>query len=185
MKEFAYLYPIPEYTDFICRPEWAIKRRYKKVLNQAVDIRYRQQGFAINYVIFDGHQVSDAIDLRPTDRIIEAGIDFKTHRSRLPNGEHPYPNPDYVLDQLTGLRILRVAGFHLWDCVEKLAQRAYERGVDTLVDEDLTELLPGAMIRKDFRVDAYPTFNPRELGPALLEFFMDARRDRPWLWQDY
>jgi len=185
MKEFVYLYPIPEYTDFVCPPQSPIRQRYRKVLNQAIDMRYRQQGFGINYVIFDRHPISEVITLQPNDRIIEAGIDFETHRTKGPDGEHPYPSPDYILDQLTGLRMLRVAGFHLWDCVEKLAKRAYERGVDVLVDEDLTEVLPGALTLSGFQVASYPSYDPRAQGDLMYEFFMNARKDKPWLWQNY
>jgi hypothetical protein len=187
MKEFAYLYPIPEYTDFICPPESPRRQQYAEVLNRAIDLRYRQQGFGINYVVFDRHPISDIVKIQPADRIIEVGIDFKTHTTKQPNGEYPYPNPDNILNQLTALRILRVGGFHLWDCVDKLARRAYEKGVNVLVDEDLTEILPLRLTDEDFAVNRYPSYNPRagELGKGWFELFMQARKNKPWLWQDY
>jgi hypothetical protein len=186
MKEFVYLYPIPEYTDFICPPKHTQRRQqYKRVLNQAIDKRYRRQGFNINYVLFDDKEISDVITLKPNDRIIEAGINFSDHITKLPNGEYPYPNPDFILDQLDALKILRVAGFHLADCVEKLAKRAYEREINVLVDEDLTEVLPAILNDPDFKINTYPSFNPHIYGADVFELFMRNRKDKPWLWQDF
>ena len=186
MKEFAYLYPIPEYTDFVCPPESPQRQQYKRVLNQAIDLRYRQQEFGINYVIFDGHAISDVIDIQPSDRVIEAGIDFKTHTTKQPDGQYPYPNPDNILDQLNALRILRIGGFHLWDCVDKLAKRAYERGLAVLVDEDLTETLALRLDWDDnLKIDTFPSYDPRKYGEAAFRSFMEARKGKPWLWQEY
>ncbi len=188
MKHFVFLYPIPEIIDFeIENHGWseeggadAFKQKYKSLLNRCIDVRYRQKGFDINYVIFDGSSVSDVIELRETDRIIKVGLDFKTHTTK-----HLYPDPDFILDQLGDVKIIRIAGFHLWDCVEKLARRAYERELDTLVDEDLTELFASRIKDPDFRIDKYPTYNPRKYGDSMFEIFMEARRNKPWLWQDY
>jgi len=144
MKKFVFLYPTPEIIDFEIKNhgwsfkggEKAFRARYKKILNQCIDIRYRQKGFKINYAVFDGSPVSDIIHLRDSDKIIEVGLDFKTHIDN-----RVYPNQDFILDKLGKTRKLRIAGFHLWDCVERLARRAHEKGVNVLIDEDLTELL--------------------------------------------
>ena len=186
MKEFVYLYPISEYIDVFVNPADGLRRRqYKESLNSAVDLRYRQQGFGINYVIFDGHSLSDVIEIQPSDKIIEAGIDFKTHTAKQPNGEYPYPNPEIVLDQLPRLRTIRIGGFHLWDCVEKTARAAYERGLDVLVDEELTEVLASLMSLPDFAVDHFPSYNPRKDEDFWFDLFMNARKNKPWLWQNY
>ena len=105
----------------------AFRQKYKTTLNRCIDVRYGQKGFKINYVVFDGSSVSDIIELQKSDKVIEVGLDFKTHTTKRVNGEYPYPDQDYILNQLGKTNVIRIAGFHMWDCVEKLAKRAYER----------------------------------------------------------
>lgn len=193
MKQFVFLYPIPEIIDFeIKNHGWsekggidAFRQRYGFMLNRCIDIRYRQNGFGINYTVFNGSPVSDVIALRPSDRIIKVGLNFKTHTTEQSNGEYPYPDQDYILNQLNGVNIIRIAGFHMWGCVERLAKKAYERGFDTLVDEDLTEFFSYKLKDVNFKVGKYPTYNPRKGGISTFETFMEVRKERPWLWQDY
>lgn len=193
-KAFIFLYPIPEYIDSEIENHsfWrneeersSYRQRYQELLNNCIGNRYRQKGFSINYAIFNGHAISDVILLQPTDKIIEVGLDFSTHTTQLPNETYPYPDSDFILDQLGDIQKIIVTGFHLWDCVEKLAKRAYERGLNTLVDEDLTEFLFRRIDDEDFKIDTYPTYNPREGSELLFELFMNARKDKPWLWQNY
>ncbi|HJX50822.1 MAG TPA: hypothetical protein VJ438_05155 [Candidatus Nanoarchaeia archaeon] len=195
MKKFVFLYPIPEIIDFeIKNHGWAeeggievFRQKYKSLLNNCIDFRYRQKDFEINYAVFNGSPVSDVVDLKSSDRIIQVGLDFKTHTTQQANGEYPYPDQDFILNQLGKTEELRVAGFHLWDCVERLAKRAYERGINVLVDEDLTELFAyNISLERDFCPEKYPTFNPRESGSeSSFKMFMQARQERPWLWQNY
>lgn len=193
MKAFVFLYPIPEIIDFeIQNHGWAeeggvdaFRQKYKSTLNKCIDIRYRQKDFEINYVLFKNHKISDIIEIQLLDKIIEVDLDFKTHTTKQPNGEYPYPDQDYILNQLNGTQVLRIAGFHMWDCVEKLAKRSYEVGLDTLVDEDLTEFFPGRLKDPDFEVDKYPTYNPRKNSDSGYELFMEVRKNKPWLWQEY
>src|SRR4030042_599587 len=193
MKQFIFLYPIPQIINFeIENNGWRekkgidfFKKKYKHTLNACIDVRYRQMDYKINYAIFDDTPVSEIINLHSSDTIIKVGLDFKTHTTKQSNREYPYPNQDYILNQLGEVSIIRIAGFHMWDCVERLAKRAYERRIDTLVDEDLTEFFTGRLRDPNFRINKYPTYNPRKDGQIGLKFFMEARRERPWLWQKY
>lgn len=186
MKQFIFLYPIPEIIDFeIQNHGWsedggvdAFRKKYATILNACIDVRYRQKGFGINYVIFNGHQVSDAIHLQAKDRIIEVRLNFKNHITK-----REYPDDDYILNQLGEINTIRVAGFHMWDCVDKLAKRAFERGLDTLVDEDLTEFFSYNIKNSDFRIDAYPQNKQEDEWNKVM--FMKARQGKPWLWQKY
>ena len=92
-------------------------------------------------------------------------MDAKTHRTARADGTFPYPDNDYILSQLGQPSVLRVAGFHLSDCVSKLAEHAYGKGYEVLVDEDLTELLGSYLGAQDFRIERYPNLDPkREFG---------------------
>ncbi|MGM5488182.1 MAG: hypothetical protein ACQESG_04500 [Nanobdellota archaeon] len=73
--QFLYMYPMAEY--FQATPGFV--GAFRRALNRSIDERYRQQGFGINYAIFEGSEISDMIRLQPTDHVIEVGIDFETH----------------------------------------------------------------------------------------------------------
>jgi hypothetical protein len=60
----------------------------------------------------------------------------------------------------------------MWDCVEKLAKTAYEKGIDVLVDEDLTEFFSERLKDPNFKIDKYPTYNPREGGDFCFKEFI-------------
>lgn len=178
------MYPIPEYVDGSISM-FGPAPNYRQLLNQCIDERYRKKGFGITYAIFNKHQISDVVTLWDCDRVIEVGMDFATHTTKLPNGRYPYPDSNFILDQLGNIRVLRIGGFHSADCVEKVARRAYRRGLGTLVDEDLTEFFPALIRQQGFRVDRYPNYNPRQTGPLHFQCFMKARKNKPWLWQNY
>lgn len=183
MNHFVFLYPIPEIIDFEIKINQYrtrnFKQLYKEKLNECIDLRYRKENFQINYVVFDDTPLSDIIKINKEDRILKAGLYFETHKKYI------YPNPDFVINQLEEIEKLRIGGFHMWDCVEKFAKRAYERKINVLVDEDLTEFFTSRIRDEDFKTNIYPTFIPRKKGQDFFEDFMRARKTRPWLWQEY
>ncbi len=78
----------------------------------------------------------------------------------------------------------------MWDCVDRVASRAYERGIEILVDEDLTEFFPSFIgpnsLHPDFKVDEYPSHNILAgLREDQKEWMMKPRIKRPWCWQEY
>jgi hypothetical protein len=160
------------------------KSEYSRILNSCIDLRYRKNDFGINYLVFDDTGVSDIINFRKGDRIARAGLTFVKHVA-----EKTYPNPDYILNQFlpSELGHLRLAGFHAWDCVEKLAKRAHKRGIDVLVDEDLTQFLISRYVQDpNFKMDFYPGFNPQVFKSlSTLNSFFEARKGKPWFVQNY
>lgn len=158
---------------------------YIAKLNSCINWRYRKSGFQVYFAILDDCQVSSIIDLQSEDRVIKVGIDSQTHRTKREDESYLYPDQDYILNQLNSPSKIIIAGFHMWDCVEKLARKAYERGINTLVDEDLTEFFAGRLKDRDFRVKTYPTYDARKHQRNMFGMFMVARRDKPWLWQNY
>jgi len=193
MKAFIFLYPISRYIDNEIKNnaygqkggEEVFRQKCQKLLNQCIDLRYRQNGWPICYALFNDCVISDLIRLHPADKIIKVGLDFKTHTAQRPDKIFPYPDEDFILDQMGPVDTVRVAGFHIWDCAEKLARRAYERGLKTLIDEDLTEFFFWRIKSQDFALDHFPSFNPKNMNPRLFAEFMAARKIRPWLWQEY
>jgi hypothetical protein len=155
------------------------KNYYANMLDECIDKRYRQKDYAINYALFNNHVISKVINLRPSDKVITVGMTLDEHKIRR------YPSNDFILEQLGNPEILRIGGFHMWDCVEKLAKRAYKKGIDVLVDEDLTEFSFARFRDNDIKTDTYPSFNPDSLEGFVKDEFVRVRKARPWLWQEY
>ena len=157
---------------------------YSDKLNQAIDLRYRKKGFRIFYALLNDTQMSDVIRLEKEDEIIYVGMDEKTHRTPNKDGNYPYPDRDFILDGLGNLDKLIVSGFHLNDCVKKISRRAHLRGINVLVDEELTELFGGEIKRPEFDASKYPSIDPRDIitNPYLLEYFFKRRENKPWLY---
>jgi len=161
------------------------RRVYSQKLNHSIDARYRQRGFRIFYALLDNTRISNIIQLQPLDRIIYVGMDAKIHRTPDANGKYPYPDRDFILNQLGSVKRLVVSGFHLNDCVKKISRRAYIRGINVLVDEELTELFGWNLKRPEFNPGEYPSINPKDVitNPEIFEFFMQRRKRQPWLYQ--
>ncbi|MDH3352964.1 MAG: hypothetical protein OEL87_00770 [Nanoarchaeota archaeon] len=157
-------------------------RIYFDKLNQCIDERYRSNGFGITYITFNGSGIHNSVDMSPSDRILEVGIDYNTHRT-----EEKYPDPDYILSQIGETEHLRMAGFHCNDCVKRVAERAYLKGIDVLVDEDLTEFFVNMFNAPGFKIGEYPSVDPRRFdtpsNDSISKEFFNSRKGRPWLWQ--
>ncbi len=187
MKHFLFMYPIDKILDVEISLKHDLARDCLKTMNECIDRRYRQKGFKINYAVFDDLKVSEGINVKDSDRIIRVGMTSGEHYT-----DKQYPKPNYTFIELENPTKLVVAGFHMWDCVERFAKAAYNKGIDTLVDEDLTEFFFSKMERKDQdflnNLDKYPTYNPYTdpmASEGHIHDFMEARKDNPWLWQNY
>jgi hypothetical protein len=188
MKQFLFMYPIDTYFDIESDEHKACvsTRKYFRIFNNCINERYRSRGFGINFAVFDDKEVDKRIKVVEGDRIIKVGITSHDHFD-----DEEYPDFDFILNQLNlkDIKHFRVAGFHLWDCVERIAKRAYERGIDVLVDEDLTNMFASRVTHPNFRTDKYPTFELKN-APTLdrewfIKAFLEARMDKPWMFQDY
>lgn len=182
-KKFLFLYPIDKIFDFeISNYTWShgegFRKKYITLLNRCIEQRYRQNGFQINYLVFDDTPVSAVILQKPEDVKIKAGITAEEHFEL-----KIYPDEKGIIERIMPAKRLVIAGFHLWDCVDKAAESAYRRGIDVEVDEDLTETFPGMInntLCRRFRTDRYPNYFPR--GSEKRAFF-EARREKPWMRQ--
>tara|TARA_Y100000034_G_scaffold120788_1_gene164152 strand:- start:129 stop:704 length:576 start_codon:yes stop_codon:yes gene_type:complete len=186
-KSFIFLYPQQEIFDYELRgKDNCYVGAYKGALNKCIGLRYRAKGFSINFAILDDCAVSDLILLRDSDHVLRVGMDSVTHRTEV-DGRFLYPDSDYVLDQLGDVNRLVVGGFHAYDCCDKLAERAHFRSMDSLIDEELTQFFQLSFMDLDFRYDVYPSVNPGKnmRGDELWEYFLERRRNKPWLIQDF
>src|SRR3989344_3770814 len=98
-----------------------------------------------------------------------------------------YPDEEQIISQLGKIELLRVGGFHTYDCCSRVARRAYEKGMDVLVDEDLTQFFPLVFEHSHFKIDDYPLVNPRDeiIRQHLWELFLANRRNKPWFIQNF
>jgi hypothetical protein len=147
---------------------------YSKKLNSCIHHRYRRRGFQIVFLMADYEFEIGYVDVKSEDQVVYV-------RDKIKDGRF-YPAPGHVLKKILPVDILRIGGFHMWDCVQKFAKAAHNKGVDTLVDEDLTEFFGFRMHERDFRVKTYPNYKPSEQWRSL---FIKTRRGKPWLWQNY
>ncbi len=218
-KVFAFLYPQEDIIDHQIERSWVLhnigKKKekefenksdeeylsyrkkvygefYSSKLNQAIDLRYRSKDYAVYYPLLDDAKISELIDVKKEDKIIYVGMDIKIHRTEV-NGEYPYyPDQNYILNQLLPLDELIVSGFHLWDCVQRLASRAYERGIKVMVDDELSESFGWLVSKNHFLIDRFPGANPKKYNEDpkfgfshFMESFLEARKDKPWMFVDY
>lgn len=190
MDQYLFLFPIEEYFKSYLRDNRIFNLPgHPSELVKIIDARYRNKGYGINWLLFsqkkdlskpDLSQVPECINIQKQDGILVAGVSFDDHVSK-----KVYADSDYVLDQLLVHKRLVVGGFHQFDCVDRLARRSYERGVDTFVDEDTTNLF--FMSR---RIQEIPLIRERwslkELGMnegLFLKIAKENRKDKPWFVQ--
>lgn len=192
MKVFLFLYPVRQFfSDRIETSPPALREGNHNPgrISDIIDARYRQRGYAINWLMFSTNEdpekpdlsiVSSYIKICEEDTILVAGVSFKEHLI----GEK-YPDPLFILAQIPDLTELVLGGFHQWDCVDKLAQCAHQRGILTLVDEDTTEMF----FARTFLCGEVPLirggFTLSDLGirEDMIEFARAARENKPWFVQ--
>jgi hypothetical protein len=133
------------------------------------------------FALLDGTKISDVVDVKHNDRIIYVGMDTKTHRNQRQDGSYPYPDNDKILAQLGNIWKLTISGFHMWDCVEKVAKAAHDKGIHTIVDEDLTEFLVQKINNPTFVLNEYQMNDLSKLNEFEKQSFLKAREGKPWL----
>jgi len=144
MKAFLFLYPISRYTEeeTFGHPS---KLKVLERLNAIIDIRYRQKGYRIFWLLFGvvrkpstpNLSLLDArLRISKTDKVLSAGVSFERHCRRL-----VYPSLKSIIAQIQPVDELVIGGFHQTDCVDKLARAAHRQSISVRVDEDTTNQL--------------------------------------------
>ena len=96
------------------------------------------------YVLYPNKNIYGIIP-HQKDRIIYTDITFEqatnnSFRKKDVNTSQVYPNEEKLLMQVGDIDKLIVGGYHSQDCVKRVAEYAQSKGIDTLVDLDLTDL---------------------------------------------
>ena len=147
-KTLVFLYPIKEYLRMIDLDLETYDKFFK-----IFELRYRAKGYNIFFVMFPDKEI--AIPIHPTDHIILTDVKFSNHIIKDENGKYPYPNPDFIFEQLPRSDEYVICGFHAADCVERVAKSFYENGMNTLIDIDLTDLFYGSIQSPYFNEENY------------------------------
>lgn len=184
---FLFLYPIEPYFAS-CLQSFRLEQNCIEKLKEIIDERYRKRDYDIAYALFSSPfdigqpNLNSVPEYFPLEgRILVAGVSFEEH-SLLKR----YPKPDFILDQLPQHSRLIVGGFHQWDCVDKIAERSYQRGVDTFVDEDTTELFFGSVERMGNVPLVREHWSLKGLGipEDMHDYVREVRKRKPWFVQN-
>ncbi len=194
MKVLLILYPINPYVNFLIR-----KKRFPKTKERIASfyqhlINKRYPGFQIVFVLFSKNrnsakpnmsQLWKGINIKASDIVGSAGVTYRNFRYNWQRPKHAdifalCPEP---IDELV------IGGFHLWDCVDGFAGYAFQKGLNVVVDEDLTDLF--FYMIKDLksklslqipisREVSLQRKKERLYEVGLLEHARKRRRDKPW-----
>jgi competence CoiA-like predicted nuclease len=166
-------------------------------LREIIDKRYRKKGYRIVWLMFSSEEdkkqadltkVSEFIQIKNEDWIFANGVSFIEHTTL-----RKYPSSARILSRVlkntSSVEELVIGGFHLWDCVEKIALRAYKKGYPVRVDEDLTEhyfcrtCLNGPIPYNRRTSSALRNTLKRMSDDWEREYFLRIRQTKPWLEQ--
>ena len=182
-KVFLYLYPIKEFTNMFLfhndrlYDEWHVDRPLP-ILNDTIDKRYRQKGYQVVFALYPDRELY-GIEPENGDRIIYTEIPFSEASAYDENGNEKknyipkYPNERLLIEQLGDVDELIVGGYHAMDCVRRVAEIALQRGINTLVDLDLTDLFFNVYKQKDY-------FDIENYSPEKFKTNMIGRHGNDW-----
>ena len=151
-KVFLYLYPIEEFAKSFSN---ASKEAFK-VLNEAIDKRYREKGYKVVFALFPDKEVY-GLDINTNDSIIYTDVTFNEFINN-----KVYPNEEKLLSSLGDTSELIIGGYHFRDCCLRVGETALNKGIDTLVDLDLTDLFFNLYKEDYFILDSYDPLRYKE-----------------------
>lgn len=163
-------------------------------LNDAIETRYRSQGWQVGFLTYDNWSIDARIKVSEKDlRITDGQTVYDDKKAgvirRTSDNQPAWPNPAVIIDKFPKISQLNVGGFHEGSCTDIIAKEAYGRGINTLVDEELTNLFlaykPGELqVTGQFpQADRCKGFR----DDLLMEYFLERRAGKPWLydWSTY
>ena len=177
-KVFLYLYPIKEFTNMFLfhddklYDEWNVPRPLP-ILNATIDKRYREKGYQVVFALYLDRELY-GIEQKDRDKIIYTDIPFSEASAYDENGNEKknfipkYPNERFLIEQLEPVDELVVGGYHVMDCVKRVAEVALQSGINTLVDLDLTDLFFNLYKQNDY-------FDMENYSPEKFKMNMISR----------
>ncbi len=187
MNHFVFLFPDENHIEWdsaLANCDEALRQKYIHTLNTCIDSRYRQSGFKINYVLLRDETVSSYVWLRDSDSVLFSSMSLSDMTAQHEKKKDYHIDTTEILSKLipTPIQKLVVGGFYFDDCVDRFAKDAYAVGLDVLVDEDLTDMLPTMMLDENFKINSYPNYNPMRCGEEMCRRIIEYRKNKPWLW---
>lgn len=147
-KKLLFLYPV---KDFFLSGN----QKYEDIINlmnEMINLRYRQKGYQINYLVFLDREVA-YFDVYEEDKILKSNVELSPCINN--KQDIPYTDNTLIQEQLGKVDELVVCGFHEVDCVRKVARHFTDLGIDTMVDIELTEKLEEYCDLPSFNVSDY------------------------------
>ena len=187
-KVFLYLYPIQEYfkmflfTDDKYYEEWNVPRPLP-ILNDLITKRYREQGYQVVIAIYPDKEIF-GITPHPEDKILHTDVLFteasgyRSDGSEKPLEEVKYPSEEHLISSLGEVDELRVGGFHFSDCVKRVAEHAINKGINTLVDLDLTDLFFNVYRREGYL--NYKEYIPEDFKEMMIKRYSSSPEEEEY-----
>ncbi|MDD3896216.1 MAG: hypothetical protein PHP49_04240 [Bacilli bacterium] len=162
-KVFLYLYPVREYSDVIYKAtnydDLGLQNPFE-VLNECIQKRYRQNGFEIIFIMYPDKEIY-GIDVKQDDKVLYTDITFKEaigydiEGNKKEVTDIKYPSEEDIFNKVGKVDRIVIGGYHHSDCVRRVAEYFNERGINTLVDLDLTDLFFNRYYEDDFDIENY------------------------------
>jgi len=179
-KVFLYLYPIEEFAKVFdlgndYYDESGVRRPFD-ILNEAIQRRYRNNGFQVVFALYPDKNIYGIIP-QQSDKIIYTDILFTSASGYNLDGSNKsndliiYPNEQKLIDQLGDVEELVIGGYHAQDCVKRVGEVALENGINTLVDLDMTDLFFYLYKQDDY-------FDLESYSPSRFKNYMLERMKR-------
>lgn len=162
-KVLLYLYPVKEYSDVIYKAtnyaDFGLQNPFE-ILNECIQKRYRKKGFEIIFVIYPDKEAY-GVDVKTGDTVIYTdvtftkaiGYDIEGHKKEVTDIK--YPSEEDIFNKVGKVDKIVIGGYHHSDCVRRVAEYFNKRGINTLVDLDLTDLFFNRYYEADFDIENY------------------------------
>ena len=122
-------------------------------------------------------KISKDLFLEGEDKIIYTDIYFyensaiDEHGKKKENFSPKYPDEKQLIKQLGDVEYLVVGGYHYSDCVKRVAEKALDLGIPTLIDLDLTDLFFHLYKQEDY-------FDIKQYDPEKYKQYLMNKRSK-------